>query len=53
MKNVIQNDIKTATSGKGYRIGSAGFVSAIINIKKQLRREKTSVDNHHSLVDFN
>ena len=42
MKNVIEHDIKTSTSNKGYMHGFQGFTNVVRNIREKLAKEKDS-----------
>ena len=39
MKTVIDNDIKTRTSSKGYMAGFSGFVEVVGRMKKKLKKK--------------
>lgn len=51
MKNIIQNDIKTTTSSKGYMNGFAGFASAVKNLQEKLKKETFTGEENGLSID--
>ena len=53
MTNVINNDIKTGTSNKGYMTGFRGFSEVIKKMKSKLKKETFMGDEVSVAVDIN
>ena len=52
MNNVINNDIKMATSSKGYMNGFAGFASAVKNLQDKLKKENFTSEQNEFAVEI-
>ena len=53
MTSVINHDIKTATSSKGYMTGFTGFAEVVNKIKNKLKKEKFVHEESTVAVDVN
>ena len=53
MTSVINHDIKTATSSKGYMTGFAGFAEVVNKVKNKMKKEKFVHEESTVAVDVN
>ena len=52
MRNVIENDIKTGTSEKGYMTGFTGFANVVKNIRDKLKKQMDISEEFSVAVDI-